>query len=207
MYQIAKRYKISEGYCCKIIKKTEAIIMKDNSMRLTGRKKLSMSPGGIKEILVDVTEVNIERPKKRQKQYYSGKKKRHTLKIQVAATQEGTILCVYTDKGRKHDFRLYKESKLRLSPNTLLIADSGYTGIDKYHSYSLVPKRRKKNTPLSQEDKKNNHEINSKRVKVEHVINHLKRFKILSTRYRNRRKRFRLRVTLIAILCNMNNSL
>ena len=47
-------------------------------------------------------------------------------------------------------------------------------------------------------------EISRKRIFVEHAIRFLKRFRILSERYRNRRKRFALRFSLIAGICNFD---
>lgn len=55
---------------------------------------------------------------------------------------------------------------------------------------------------LSKEDKKRNTALAKERVGVENVIGMLKRFKIISDRYRNRRKRFALRFTLLAGLYN-----
>lgn len=80
--------------------------------------------------------------------------------------------------------------------------DSGYTGIKKIHSNTELPKKRSKKKPLTKEEKSRNREISSKRVRNEHAIGFLKRFKILSERYRNRRKRFSLRFNLIAGICN-----
>jgi hypothetical protein len=55
---------------------------------------------------------------------------------------------------------------------------------------------------LTKEDKKRNKEISSSRVINEHTIGFIKRFKIVSERYRNRRKRFGLRFNLVAGICN-----
>ncbi|EHJ15035.1 Transposase, IS5 family, partial [Crocosphaera watsonii WH 0003] len=50
---------------------------------------------------MDVMESKIERPKKRQKQFYSGKQKEHTLKTQLVIQQEtGLIVCIVNGKGR-----------------------------------------------------------------------------------------------------------
>jgi hypothetical protein len=57
-------------------------------------------------------------------------------------------------------------------------------------------------SPLNAEDKAKNRKISSERVTNEHAIGFIKRFKILSERYRNRRKRFGLRFNLIAGICN-----
>lgn len=80
--------------------------------------------------------------------------------------------------------------------------DTGYQGIAKIHKNSILPKKRTKKNPLSKEDKKQNRKISSKRTSNEHSIGFIKRFKIVSERYRNRRKRFGLRFTLLAGICN-----
>jgi hypothetical protein len=51
---------------------------------------------------------------------------------------------------------------------------------------------------LLNEDKKSNQDLAKVRVVGEHINRKLKVFKILSDRYRNRRKRFGLRFNLIA---------
>jgi len=67
-----------------------------------------------------------------------------------------------------------------------------------------LPKKKTKKKPLTAEDKAMNREISSQRVGNEHAIGFIKRFKILSERYRNRRKRFVLRFNLIAGICNFD---
>ncbi len=56
---------------------------------------------------------------------------------------------------------------------------------------------------LTKADKTNNREFLADRVPCENVMAVLKRFKIVSDRYRNRRKRFGLRFFLIAAIYNM----
>jgi len=46
-------------------------------------------------------------------------------------------------------------------------------------------------------------ELSRKRILIENIIRRLMIFRILSERYRNRRKRFGLRFNLIAAICNM----
>ncbi len=65
-----------------------------------------------------------------------------------------------------------------------------------------MPKKKSKKNPLTLDDKKRNKELSSQRVLNEHVIGKIKRFKIVSDRYRNRRKRFGLRFNLIAGIYN-----
>ncbi|KJV74373.1 IS5 family transposase ISOt6 [Orientia tsutsugamushi] len=59
-------------------------------------------------VLIDATESPIERPQKKQKFYYSGKKKRHTLKTQIVVDKKmDQVICTDFSNGKKHDFRLF----------------------------------------------------------------------------------------------------
>lgn len=139
----------------------------------------------------------------KQKRYYSGKKKRHTLKTQLVVDKKsGLIICTNFCNGKKHDFKLFKDSKVRWTQKIRGIVDSGYTGIKKLQSSSLLPKKRSRGKSLTKEEKRANQEISSERALNENVIGRLKRFKILSDKYRNRRKRFGLRFNLIAGIHN-----
>jgi len=64
-------------------------------------------------------------------------------------------------------------------------------------------RKKTKTHPLTKEDKRKNQVLSSELVLNENVIGMLKRFKIISERYRNRRKRFGLRFNLIAAIYNM----
>jgi len=82
--------------------------------------------------------------------------------------------------------------------------DTGYVGIKKIHANSEHPIKRRKKQKLTREQKRFNREISSQRVANEHAIGFLKRFKILALPYRGRRKRFTLRVNLLAGICNFD---
>lgn len=142
--------------------------------------------------------------KKKQRKHYSGKKKRHTIKTQIVVDKsKNTVICTSFSNGKKHDFRLFKESKTHINPSVKVLADTGYQGIQKIHKNSVLPKKRKRNVELTREEKLKNQEIARDRVANENVIGFLKRFKIISDKYRNRRKRFGLRFNLIAGICNL----
>ncbi len=87
-------------------------------------------------------------------------------------------------------------------PQTKCLADSGYLGITKLHGNSQIPHKRSKLHPLTDQQKQENRQLSRERFVVEHVIRSLKIFRILSERYRNRRKRFGLRFNLIAAIYN-----
>ena len=118
--------------------------------------------------------------------------------------QNGKIIALAFSNGKKHDFQLFKESRIHVKAGTVLEADTGYLGLAQIHTNSLLPKKRSKNHPLTDQERKSNREISRTRIFVEHAIRFVKRFRILSERYRNRRKRFALRFSLIAGICNFD---
>ena len=66
------------------------------------------------------------------------------------------IICLSFCNGKKHDFRLFKESEIHAGKHTEFETDTGYTGITAIHPNSILPKKRSKNKPLSKEEKINN---------------------------------------------------
>ena len=113
------------------------------------------------------------------------------------------ILATDFGKGGKHDFSLFKDSRSVMSAHICTLADSGYQGILDWHPNSQTPAKKSKLHPLTKAQKASNREISRKRILVENVIRKLKIFRILSERYRNRRKRFGLRFNLIAAIYNL----
>ena len=118
--------------------------------------------------------------------------------------QTRQIICTSFNKGRKHDFNVFKRSRLRMQSTIKCEADTGYQGIAKLHAHSEIPKKKSKKNPLSKADKKQNHILSSSRVVIENVIRDVKIFKIIAEKYRNRRKRFGLRFNLMAAIYNSN---
>jgi hypothetical protein len=122
----------------------------------------------------------------------------------IADQKTRKIICTAFDKGRKHDFRLFKQSKTYIQETIRCKADTGYQGIAKRHSNSETPKKRSKKAPLTKAEKKHNHLLAAARVTIEHIIREVKIFRILAEKYRNRRKKFGLRFNLIAAIYNFN---
>lgn len=112
------------------------------------------------------------------------------------------VICFDISKGKTHDFSLFKKSKIKLLGTTKILADSGYQGICNYHSNSEIPIKSSKNHKLSSKEKEYNRSLSKRRIYVEHINRYMKRFKILSSRYRNKRKKFGLRVALICGIYN-----
>ena len=122
----------------------------------------------------------------------------------LVSLQTGEIIALAFSNGKKHDFQLFKDSRFHVKAETVLEADTGYQGLAQIHANSLLPEKRSKNHPLTKQECKDNREISRERILVEHVIRFVKRFRILSERYRNRRKPFALRFSLIAAICNFD---
>ncbi len=178
--------------CSKPVKKTEDIPVISENFRLPGRKKPAKSSTGIESVPADATGSPIQRPEKR-----------HTLKTQAAVNAKTPeIPALNFAKGRRHDFRIFKESRLKTAEKTAVRADSGYLGIAEIHKNSLLLKKKSRKNPLSIKDRRNNRKLSRLGVFTEHVIGKIKIFKILSERYRNRRKRFELRFKLTAGIYN-----
>jgi len=186
---------------CRIIKQLEPLVA--SVMAIQKTKHLSKEE--VETLLIDATEQPIERPKKNQKSYYSGKKKRHTLKTEIRVTQKGRIVHVSHSKpGAVHDFALHKEEP-PLPTESRAYVDSGYQGLDKLHKATELPYKSSKNNSLDQEKKDYNQALSKCRVVVENIIGDIKTFRILSDRYRNKCKRYNVKFNIIAGIVNMKN--
>ena len=112
------------------------------------------------------------------------------------------VICTAHGRGPVHDFALYRRSNLELHESLEVLADSGYQGLSKLHEKSKTPRKKPRESELTDEQRQDNRELARRRVVVEHVIRSLKIFRILAERYRNRRKRFSLRFNLVAGVYN-----
>ena len=109
---LADVFGISESYANKRYHEYLDILVK--VLRLPGRNALRDETW--KAVVIDVTEQPIERPGTKQRQWYSGKKKRHTVMVQL-------IICLFTlqilsiacGRGRMADITLLKQSNMPLA--------------------------------------------------------------------------------------------
>lgn len=102
-----------------------------------------------------------------------------------------------------HDFSLYKQTCPEWLPqNTSYLADSGYQGIANLHEHTFIPFKKPKGSELLNLCEQANQYLAKCRLLVEHKIGLIKRFKIVAERYRNRRQRYDLRMTLFSGLLN-----
>jgi hypothetical protein len=144
---------------------------------------------------IDSTEQEIPRPKNKgkRKSYYSGRKKKHTVKTQLMVNTKGLILHkTGYEGGRKHDYDIYKHNHPVTPSQVDNIVDLGYLGIEKDYPTvkSVLPIRKKRNTLLSNDDKRYNKNHSRLRIIVEHTICKIKKFGIMGTKFRNRLRRY-----------------
>ena len=153
---------------------------------------LSACPG--LEFIIDGTERPIRRPKdpEKQKQNYSGKKKRHTVKNNVITDKRnGKIKGLSeTSNGKKHDKKLADEQQLLFPPGSKLWQDTGFQGYKPEHTQIFQPKKKPKGRDLSQLEKLENASISSDRISVEHSIGGVKVFAITRDIFRNMKADF-----------------
>jgi len=151
-------------------------------------------------LIVDGKEQRVERPKNkkdkdgnlqdRQKPYYSGKKKAHTIKNQVAISPVGLV--EHASKsvpGSTHDLTLLRQTDLlsELSEEEAAMMDKGYDGIAQDYSDKklYLPFKARRNHPLTEEQKSYNRFLAKYRIVVEHTMAQLNKFQVLAQRFRH----------------------
>jgi hypothetical protein len=95
-------------------------------------------------------------------------------------------------QGKHHD---YKQLKHHFPPDQAWFSelaielDLGYQGVTKDYDCQAVsqPKKKPKGGELTEEEKASNREKSSTRIRIEHAIGGLKRYRYLSDRLRTRK--------------------
>lgn len=145
------------------------------------------------EFMIDGTERPINRPQdpKEQRDYYSGKKKRHSVKNNVITERGGKVVFVSdTYGGNVHDKAICDGEEYLFPDGSTLWQDTGFQGFAPLGVKLRQPKKKPRNQSLSEEDKQGNQEISSERVEVEHQIGGIKRCNIVVHKFRNRTDHF-----------------
>jgi transposase len=124
----------------------------------------------------------------------------------IADRKSAQIITTAFSNGSKHDFQLFKDDACEFAEHLRILADAGYQGLTELHANSQTPFKKSKYHALTKREKRRNRSLARKRIVIEHIFRTLKVFRILSERYRNRRKRFPLRFNLIAAIYNLELS-
>ena len=161
-------------------------------------------------VVIDSFEQKVQRPKDpdERDEFYSGKKKTHTLKNQVAVDEEtGAVVDVSESvPGPTADINLLEQSRLmeRLPEGVGGIGDLAYVGIDKLHPQGLgaSPRRKPRGQPRPPDDVAYNTAFSRRRIIVENTIGRLRRYQSLTQTDRQHRQNHSARVSAVAGLVN-----
>jgi hypothetical protein len=143
-------------------------------------------------LVVDATEQSFHRLAgwDNQKPFYSGKKKRHTIKTQIICTPSGRVGAVGPSvPGSVHDITLLRKSGQldKLSPEEGMMGDKAYVGLPEGRPQLqiVLPHKAAPGVPLTEDQKFFNRRVSSCRVVVENLLARLKVFQILQQRFRS----------------------
>ena len=161
-------------------------------------------------VIIDTFEQRVQRPHERKAAdaHYSGKKKQHTLKSQVAVNEETGEICDVAESvvGPTADITLLKQSELlnRLPEGVGGIGDLAYIGIAELHPQGLgaSPQRKPRGKERPPDDVCFNRAFSRRRIKVEHTIGRMRRYQCLSQMDRHHRHHHTARSRAVAGLVN-----
>jgi hypothetical protein len=145
----------------------------------------------VKEVIVDGTERPIARPKdaEKQKENYSGKKKRCTRKSLVASGKDKRILVLTPTTSRKtYDEKIQDQENLigGIPDEIPVLVDSGFQGVQKQYVNIRLPHKKLKGGELIAEQKQENRELAEEMVVGENAFAGVKRYKAVSDIYKKR---------------------
>ena len=113
-------------------------------------------------------------------------KKQHTIKNNVLIDESCRILFLTeTVEGKRHDKKLADESDYDLPSNSKLAQDTGFQGFKPENVTILQPKKKPRGKELTELDKHINEWLSSIRIRVEHAICGIKRYRIVKDKIRN----------------------
>jgi len=174
-------------------------------------RRIKLDPEDVRELFFDATERPTCRPEKGQKEFYSGKKKRHTLKNQIVTArrtkppgpgkkpQRLRIAAVSeTHPGSVHDKKIYDRTRSVVPPDARRTGDTAYLGTP-----LETPVRKPRGGQLTADQKEKNRKVSRRRVVAEHGIGKMKVWRIAAERYRNPNRRHTLIMKNVAGLHNL----
>jgi len=162
--------------------------------RLPAEVAARLAESGERKFGIDGTERKIQRPKdaEAQRQYYSGKKRTHTVKNNVLVTLKSRRVkyLSQTYEGKKHDKKICDEEQPTFPEGSTLYQDTGFQGYAPPGIKVIQPKKKPRGRELSATDKHRNRQMSKVRIVVEHVISGIKRCHIVKDVLRNTKDEF-----------------
>jgi hypothetical protein len=128
----------------------------------------------------------------RNKESFTAEKKQHSLKNNTMINMSCRILFLTdTVPGKKHDKKLADETMSFLPEGSRLAQDTGFQGFTLNHVTILQPKKKPRGKMLTEMEKHVNQWLSSLRIRVEHAIGGVKRYRIVKDKIRNWKEGFR----------------
>lgn len=160
---------------------------------------LHLSPEKGQLFFHDGTERPIQRPKNQEIQatFYSGKNN------VVVNRQAKIMLLTPTCEGKKHDKKIADQTHLVLPDGSSLCQDTGFQGFALTNVTMIQPKKKPRGKELTPEEKESNRQISRLRIRVEHAVGGVKRYRIVKDQLRIRKDDFRDRV--METCCGLHN--
>ena len=167
------------------------------------KKGTKNKPKKLKTLLLDATEQEVTGPSR---EYYSGKKKRQTIKTEIIVERQSAKIVQISDPfpGRVHDITMRRKSD-PIPPSRSVYGDGGYQGMQKEHANFKLPKRKPRGKPQTKEGLKHNKSHMAIRNLIERKFHEMKIFKILSHIYRNSKGSYAIKMAIIAGIVNFKN--
>jgi hypothetical protein len=113
------------------------------------------------------------------------------------------IFLTETVGGRKHDKKLADEAEYILPKGSRLLQDAGFQGFSVDNVSTIQPVKKQKGKELTYEEKERNKKISRIRIRIEHVISSIKRYRIVKDTFRNWLRGFA--DTVMEIACALHN--
>jgi hypothetical protein len=180
-------------------------------------RRVELTEDEVRELFFDCTEQPVNRPGpgRGQRAYYSGKKKRHTVKHQVVVARRRKrpgprpggvprprrlrVAAVSpAHGGRTHDKKVYDRTRVAAPPGVPRSGDTAYKGTPLRTPHKKPPKGR-----LTARQKRANRRLARRRVVAEHAVGKMKVWRIAADRYRNPLRRHTLVMKNVAGLHNL----
>jgi hypothetical protein len=205
---------VSDSTVSRLIERVLPILEQSgqDGMRLPdpGKRRRRQLPDLLRDIpaltvIVDSFEQRVQRPPN-DDSHYSGKKKQHTLKSQLAVDGDTGRIVAVSDSvpGPTADIKLLEASGLldRWPDEVGVGGDLAYLKLAKLRRYGFSPRRKPRGKERPPEDVAYNRAFSQFRIVVEQTIGQVRRFQSVTATDRNHRRQHRARVAAVAGLVN-----
>ena len=190
---------VDDSTVCRTIKRLEPLL----SQIIKIKREPILKEIELKTLLVDATEQAITGSSK---EYYSGKKKRATIKSEIIIEKQGGKIIQVSEPspGSVHDITLRRKID-PIPPSRSIYADGGYRGLQKEYPNIKLPIRKPRGKPHSEDALKHNRSHMAIRNPVERKFREIKIFKILSHIYRNSKDSYAIKMAIVTGIVNFKN--